>query len=253
MFLSELTGHIVWIQQAAACFLTNRNSVASKNHILSQGSQGTKDHSEGLKTYFHTKNQLETFGNHILLTRFHMLSNLQVAVGKSDTLMIPHWGNNVRKTDSTERTWSRKLSGHYFQLRNQAVSRCNEQWLTQDSLLNLGSSLGRVLNLLAQKRYMFSYEDIAFSVAPASTSSHSSGPSPHCVALAQNLIQTYSRCAKSMFLACMQYNNINMYICIYIYNYIYIYIKMHQNATSTKYWSRNVTFWQLSIVKRGAW
>lgn len=42
--------------------------------------------------------------------------------------------------------------------------------------LNLGSSLGRVLNLLAQKRYMFSYEDIAFSVAPASTSSHSSGP-----------------------------------------------------------------------------
>ena len=74
---------------------------------------------------------------------------------------------------------------------------------------------------------MFSYEDIAFSVAPASTSSHSSGPSPHCVVLAQNLIQTYSRCAKSMCLACMQYNNINMYICIYIYNYIYIY----QNAS----------------------
>ena len=76
---------------------------------------------------------------------------------------------------------------------------------------------------------MFSYEDIAFSVAPASTSSHSSGPSPHCVALAQNLIQTYSRCAKSMFLACMQYNNINMYICIYIYVYNYIYI--YQNAS----------------------
>ena len=123
MFLSELTGHIVWIQQAAACFLTNRNSVASTNHILSQGSQGMHkgSQSEGLKTYFHPKNLLETFGNHILLTRFHMLSNLQVAVGKSDTLMIPHWGNNVRKTDSTERTWSRKLSGHYFQLRNQAV------------------------------------------------------------------------------------------------------------------------------------
>lgn len=59
---------------------------------------------------------------HFRGSRFrHMLSNLQVAVGKSDTLMIPHWGNNVRKTDSTERTWSRKLSGHYFQLRNQAV------------------------------------------------------------------------------------------------------------------------------------
>ena len=67
----------------------------------------------------------------------------------------------------------------------------------------------------------FSYEDIAFSVAPASTSSHSSGPS-HCVALAENLIQTYSRCAKSMFLACMQYNKFDICTCVYIYIYIYM-------------------------------